>query len=269
MSDRPIKLEAREVTKVFYPGTINERVALDGVSLSLRDGDFVTVIGSNGAGKSTMLNVFAGVYRPEGGSVWIDNVDVTKLPEHKVSRHVGRVFQDPMAGTSPQLTIEENLAIAYARGRNRGLRRGVTSARRERFRAELAMLELGLEDRLKAKVGFLSGGQRQALSLVMATFSKPSILLLDEHTAALDPQRAELITRLTEAEGARHRLTTLMVTHNMSQALRLGNRLIMMHAGRIIFELSGEAKQNATIDDLLAQFDLIKDAQLSDRTLLA
>lgn len=262
------KLQACHITKVFFPGTINERKALDDVSLELLDGDFVTVIGSNGAGKSTMLNVLAGVYRPEAGSILIDGIDVTKMPEHKVSRHVGRVFQDPMAGTSPQLTIEENLAIAISRGKPRGLGRGVTAERRAQFIEELASLELGLENRLKAKVGFLSGGQRQALSLVMATFSKPSILLLDEHTAALDPGRAELITKLTQSEVARHKLTTVMVTHNMNQALRLGNRLIMMHEGKIILDLAGTAKQQATVEDLLYQFGNLG-AQLSDRTLLS
>ena len=262
------KLEACHITKVFFPGTVNERTALNDVSLKLADGDFVTVIGSNGAGKSTLLNVLAGVYRPESGSIRIDGIDVTKMPEHKVSRHVGRVFQDPMAGTSPQLTIEENLAIAISRGRPRYLQRGVTVERREMFVQELASLELGLENRLKVKVGFLSGGQRQALSLVMATFSQPSILLLDEHTAALDPGRAELITKLTESEVKRHHLTTVMVTHNMTQALRLGTRLIMMHEGRIILDLAGADKENATVEDLMYHFGNLG-AELSDRSLLS
>lgn len=269
MAETTPKLEIRGVTKTFFPHTANERVALANVSLSLADGDFVTVIGSNGAGKSTLLNVVAGVHRPEAGSVWIGNSNVTSYPEHRVAKRVGRVFQDPMAGTSPQMSIEENLAIALCRGGRRGLARGVTAARRARFRQELSVLDLGLEDRLKAKVGFLSGGQRQALSLLMATFSKPAILLLDEHTAALDPARAELITRLTHEEVARHGLTALMVTHNMAQALRLGNRLIMMHEGRIVLELAGEQKSKATVEDLLAQFDKVKGAQFSDRALLS
>lgn len=261
-------LDVRDVSKGFFLHTANEKIALRNVSLALASGDFVTVIGSNGAGKSTLLNVVAGRYRPELGAVWIDGTDVTRLPDHKVARYVGRVFQDPMAGTSPHLTIEENLAIAWARTRGRGLRLGVNKARRAEFRDELRSLELGLEDRLSARVGLLSGGQRQALSLVMASFTKPRILLLDEHTAALDPQRAALITRLTKEMVERHALTTLMVTHNMEQALSLGNRLIMMHEGRVILELDGEAKQKASVADLLAEFDHIKGAQFSDRTLL-
>ena len=200
--------------------------------------------------------------------MWIDGTDVTKLPDHAVARYVGRVFQDPMAGTAPHLTIEENLAIAYARSRGRGLRLGVSRARRAQFREELTVLELGLEHRLTSRVGLLSGGQRQALSLVMASFTEPRILLLDEHTAALDPQRAALITRLTRELVDRHGLTTLMVTHNMEQALALGNRLIMMHEGRILLELSGEAKQAATVADLLGEFERLKGAQLSDRSML-
>jgi len=260
-------LEVRNLTKIFFPHTPNEKVALDDLSLTLAEGDFVTIIGSNGAGKSTLLNVVAGELRPEQGSVWIDGTDVTKLPAHKVARYVGRVFQDPMAGTTPNGTIEQNLAMAFARGKRRGLRTGVTNAKRAVFREELTLLELGLETRLRTDVGFLSGGQRQALSLLMATFSHPSILLLDEHTAALDPARAELVTRLTRDAVHRYGLTTLMVTHNMTQALSLGNRLVMMHEGRIIYELAGEDKERATVEDLLHQFEKIK--ALSDRTLLA
>ncbi len=259
-------LRLDQVTKTFFPHTVNERVALAGVSVQLNEGDFLTVIGSNGAGKSTLLNIVSGRYRPERGRVWIDSTDVTRMPEYKRARYLARVFQDPMAGTAPELTIEENLSLALARGRRRGLRFGVTRAKRQRFREELATLELGLEDRLRTKVGLLSGGQRQALSLLMATFSEPRILLLDEHTAALDPQRAALITRLTAEAVERHHLTTLMVTHNMEQALHLGNRLIMMHEGKIILELHDEAKSKATPADLLAEFDRIK--ALSDRTLL-
>lgn len=260
-------LEVHNLRKVFFAHTPNEKVALDGVDLTLADGDFVTVIGSNGAGKSTLLNLIAGEFRPDGGTVRIDSTDVTKLPVHKVARWVGRVFQDPMAGTTPNGTIEQNLAMAFARGKTRGLRTGVTRAKREIFRAELESLELGLEKRLRTDVGLLSGGQRQALSLLMATFSQPKILLLDEHTAALDPARAALVTRLTDEAVARHGLTTLMVTHNMHQALAMGNRLIMMHEGRIIYELAGEDKKNATTEDLLHEFEKLK--AVSDRTLLA
>lgn len=259
-------LEVRDVRKIFFQHTPNERVALDGVSLNLAERDFVTVIGSNGAGKSTLLNVVAGVYRPESGRVLIDSNDVTKQPDYRVARYVGRVFQDPMAGTCPSGTVEQNLSMAYARGKRRGLRQSLTRAKRAVFRDELRALELGLEDRLGVDVGLLSGGQRQALSLLMATFSKPRILLLDEHTAALDPSRAELITQLTEKAVERYDLTTLMVTHNMAQALRLGNRLIMMHGGRIVFELAGEDKKKATVQDLLDEFAKLK--VVTDRTLL-
>jgi len=250
----PAKLGLEGVSKTFFAYTVNERVALADLSLRLDDGDFVTVIGSNGSGKSTLLSVIAGVYRPERGRVLIDGSDVTRLAEHARARLVGRVFQDPMAGTAPELTIEENLAIAWHRSRARGLGLGVTGSKRAHFRAELSILGLGLEDRLTTRVGYLSGGQRQALSLVMAVMARPSLLLLDEHTAALDPARAELITRITEREVAHHALTTLMVTHNMSQALRLGNRLIMLHEGRIVFELGGDAKATATVESLLARF---------------
>lgn len=256
------------VTKRFFPGTVNERVALDDLTLTLHEGDFVTVIGSNGAGKSTMLNVVAGRYLPEGGQVVIDNRDVTRMPEHSRARWVARVFQDPMAGTSPHLTIEENLSIAFERGKRRGLGMAVTKPKRALYREALATLELGLEDRLQMRVGMLSGGQRQALSLLMATYAQPSILLLDEHTAALDPSRAELITRLTGEAVARHRLTTLMVTHNMHQAIELGNRLIMMHEGKVVLEVDEAEKKHITADHLLAEFSKIKGATLADRTLL-
>ncbi|HNV11949.1 MAG TPA: ATP-binding cassette domain-containing protein, partial [Propionibacteriaceae bacterium] len=229
---------------------------------------FVTVIGSNGAGKSTLLNVVAGRHVPEQGMVRLDGHDVTKQPEYKRARIVARVFQDPMAGTAPHLTIEENLAVATVRGRGGGLGLAVTRRRRERFREELTTLELGLEDRLTTVVGMLSGGQRQALSLLMATFLEPRILLLDEHTAALDPARAELISRLTTAAVERHHLTALMVTHNMKQALDMGNRLIMMHDGEIILDVDSAAKEGMTPQTLLDEFSRIKGAVLSDRTLL-
>ncbi|MBD8062157.1 ABC transporter ATP-binding protein [Oceanitalea stevensii] len=255
------------VTKTFFPGTPNERVALAGISLRLAPGEFATVIGSNGAGKSTLLNTVAGRISPDSGTITVDGDDVTRLPDHRRAAHVGRVFQDPLAGTAPDMTIEENLAIAYARGKTRGLRLGVTRTKRDFFRTELTSLELGLENRLKMKVGLLSGGQRQALSLLMATFSEPKILLLDEHTAALDPQRADLITRLTAEAVERHHLTTLMVTHNMDQALRVGTRLIMMHEGRVVVDISGERKERATVPDLLSAFAQAG-AGLDDRTLL-
>lgn len=263
-------LRMHHITKSFFPHTVNEKVALRDLSLTLEEGDFVTVIGSNGAGKSTLLNVVSGRYRPDVGSVWIDDLDVTRLPDHRVARRVGRVFQDPMAGTSPHLTIEENLALAFARGTTRGLGRGVSRRKRETFREELAILEQGLEDRLTTKVGLLSGGQRQALSLIMATVNDPAILLLDEHTAALDPQRAALITRLTAEVVDRRHLTTLMVTHNMDQALSMGNRLVMMHEGRIIFELAGQEKTSASVEEILSEFDKLRGdgGGMSDRTLL-
>ncbi|MGF9661463.1 ABC transporter ATP-binding protein [Arthrobacter crystallopoietes] len=261
-------LEITNVHKTFFAGTVNERAALRDINLSLSAGEFVTVIGSNGAGKSTILNITSGKLRPDTGTVTIDGTDVTRLADHSRARFIGRVFQDPMAGTSPDMTIEQNLAIAYERGKSRGLRPGVTRKKREFFKEELKSLELGLENRLKAKVGLLSGGQRQALSLLMATFSSPKILLLDEHTAALDPQRAELVSRLTAEVVERHGLTTLMVTHNMEQALRLGTRLIMMHEGRIILDLDRQQKEKTTVPDLLHEFEKIKGAALDDRTML-
>ena len=261
-------LSLAHVTKRFFPGTANERVALDGLDLTLNEGDFVTVIGSNGAGKSTMLNVISGRYPTDGGTVTINGRDVTKLGEYKRATWVARVFQDPMAGTAPHLTIEENLAIAFRRGQRRGLSMAVTNSNRKVYREALTTLELGLEDRLQMRVGMLSGGQRQALSLLMATYARPAILLLDEHTAALDPSRAELITRLTGEAVERENLTALMVTHNMDQAIELGNRLIMMHEGRIVLEVDEEAKKTITASELLAEFSKIKGAALSDRTLL-
>ncbi|MCW2289450.1 ABC transporter ATP-binding protein [Leucobacter luti] len=258
-----------QIDKTFFPGTVNERRALAELSLKLDEGDFVTVIGSNGAGKSTLLNAVAGRYTVDTGTIEIDGQRVNRLKEHQRARYVGRVFQDPMAGTAPDLTIEQNLALAVRRGKNRGLALALTRQLRARFHDELTSLELGLEHRLTAKVGLLSGGQRQALSLLMAGFTQPRILLLDEHTAALDPQRAALVTDLTERIVTQGGLTTLMVTHNMEQALKLGNRLIMMHEGRIVFEASAAQKQHLTVPQLLAEFGKIKGAQLDDRALLA
>ncbi len=262
-----LKLEG--INKIFNEGTPDEKIALDNINLRLEPGDFVTIIGSNGAGKSTMMNMISGALTPDFGSVSIDGNDVTRLPEYKRSRFIGRVFQDPMAGTAPAMTVEENLAIAYSRNQKRGLRFGVDKKRRDFFRASLERLHLNLENRLTAKVGLLSGGERQALSLLMATFTKPSILLLDEHTAALDPSRADLITRLTKELVEADKLTTLMVTHNMQQALDLGNRLIMMDKGQIILEVGEDKKQGLTIPDLMAEFERIRGEKMnSDRALL-
>lgn len=251
-------LKLMGIRKTFFSGTVNEKVALRHIDLHLKPGDFVTVIGSNGAGKSTLLNIVAGRLRSDQGTTEIDGRNVTHLSENERARYIGRIFQDPMGGTSPNMTIEQNLALAYGRGKKRTLRLGVTKAKRTFFREQLAQLELGLEDRLKSKVGLLSGGQRQALSLLMATFTKPQILLLDEHTAALDPKRAALITQLTRQIVEAHSLTTLMVTHNMEQALELGNRLIMMHEGEIILDIPAERKQSMHTDDLLRAFEEVK-----------
>lgn len=261
-------LGVSHISKTFFAGTVNERRALVELNLQLNEGDFVTVIGSNGAGKSTLLNAVSGRYTVDSGDIEIDGRRVNGLKEYQRAKYVGRVFQDPMAGTAPNLTIEQNLALAFRRGKRRGLGRALGSQQRELFREQLTTLELGLEDRLGAKVGLLSGGQRQALSLLMAGFTHPSILLLDEHTAALDPQRAALVTTLTERIVVQGNLTTLMVTHNMEQALKLGNRLIMMHEGRIVFEASAERKQHLTVPQLLEEFSKIKGAQFDDRALL-
>lgn len=262
-----LKLEG--INKIFNEGTLDEKVALNNINLHLAPGDFVTVIGSNGAGKSTMLNMIAGALSPDFGAISIDGKDVTKYPEYKRSKFIGRVFQDPMAGTAPTMTIEENLAIAYSRNKKRALRFGVNRERKDFFKTSLEKLHLNLENRLNAKVGLLSGGERQALSLLMATFTQPSILLLDEHTAALDPSRAELITNLTKQLVEENNLTTLMVTHNMQQAIDLGNRLIMMDKGQIIYEVTAENKPSLTIPDLMAEFEHIRGEKMaSDRALL-
>ncbi|TQR07797.1 ABC transporter ATP-binding protein [Psychrobacillus soli] len=263
-----LKLQA--INKIFNEATADEKIALDQINLELKAGDFVTVIGSNGAGKSTMLNMISGALTPDFGEIVIDGKDVTSLPEYKRSQLIGRVFQDPMAGTAPTMTIEENLAIAFSRNKKRGLKSGVDKQRKEFFLQSLETLHLNLENRLNAKVGLLSGGERQALSLLMATFTKPSILLLDEHTAALDPSRAELITNLTKQLVEKDQLTTLMVTHNMQQALDLGNRLIMMDKGQIILEVGEEEKKDLTIAKLMDEFQRIRGEKLtSDRTLLS
>lgn len=257
-------LNIKNISIVFNEGTVDEKKALNYINLKLEAGDFVTVIGSNGAGKSTLMNVISGSLFPDVGDVIINGRQVAHLPEYKRSRFVGRVFQDPMAGTAPSMTIEENLAMAYSRNKKRKLSFGVTKSRRSMFKEYLQTLNLGLEDRLNAKVGLLSGGERQALSLLMTTFTEPDILLLDEHTAALDPSRAELITNLTHDVVAKSGLTTLMVTHNMQQALDLGNRLIMMDKGQIIFEASGIEKARLTVKDLLHEFQRIRGEQFED-----
>jgi putative tryptophan/tyrosine transport system ATP-binding protein len=263
-------LQLNRIYKVFNEGTPDEKIALQDINLTLRKGDFVTIIGSNGAGKSTLMNLISGVLFPDEGTIYIDGQDVTMMPEYVRSCYIGRVFQDPMAGTAPSMTIEENLAMAYARNQKRTLRRGVTKKRRDFFREVLETLHLGLENRLQAKVGLLSGGERQALSLLMATFTEPAILLLDEHTAALDPARAELITNLTKDIVKQYGLTTLMVTHNMQQAIDLGNRLIMMDKGQIILEVDEHEKKDLTVEKLLAEFQRIRGTQLaSDRAVLS
>ncbi|MCI5699034.1 MAG: ABC transporter ATP-binding protein [Lachnospiraceae bacterium] len=248
-------LEIRNVTKVFNPGTVNEKVALDNFSLNLEEGDFVTVIGGNGAGKSTMMNAIAGVWQVDAGQIIIDGVDVTGLPEYKRAAFLGRVFQDPMTGTAATMGIEENLALAKRRGKKRSLRSGITKKEREEYRELLKILGLGLEDRLTTKVGLLSGGQRQALTLLMATLQKPKLLLLDEHTAALDPKTAAKVLETTEYIVNKDRLTTLMITHNMKDAIAHGNRLIMLMDGKIILDIKGEEKKNLTVSDLLMKFE--------------
>lgn len=263
-------LEIRNVSKVFNPGTVNEKLALNGINLTLNEGDFVTVIGGNGAGKSTMLNMIAGVYPVDDGKIIIDGVDVTRLPEYKRAKYLGRVFQDPMTGTAATMQIDENLALAARRGLARTLKSGITSKERAGYRELLKQLDLGLENRLTSKVGLLSGGQRQALTLLMATLKKPKVLLLDEHTAALDPKTAKKVLDITEDIVARNNLTTIMITHNMADALRVGNRLVMMNNGKIILDVSGEEKAKLTTADLLDKFKHSAGEELSnDRMLLS
>ena len=263
-------LELHQVCKTFNPGTVNEKAALNHLSLTLEEGDFVTVIGGNGAGKSTMLNAISGVWPVDKGAIRIDGVDVTELSEHRRAVYLGRVFQDPMVGTAGNMTIEENLALAARRGEKRTLRWGIKKSEREQFRELLKPLDLGLEDRLTAKVGLLSGGQRQALTLLMASLKKPKVLLLDEHTAALDPKTAAKVLELSDRIVSEHRLTTLMVTHNMKDAIAHGNRLIMLDAGRVILDIRGEEKQQLTVPDLLARFSQASGEELeNDRMLLA
>ena len=261
-------LEIKNIFKTFNAGTINEKRALNGVSLTLNDGDFVTVIGGNGAGKSTLMNAIAGVFGVDSGSIVIDGVDLTHLPEYKRAKYIGRVFQDPMMGTAATMQIEENLALAARRGKNRTLRVGITKAEREEYREHLKILGLGLEQRMTAKVGLLSGGQRQALTLLMATLQKPKLLLLDEHTAALDPKTAEKVLDATERIVAKDRLTTVMITHNMRDAIAHGNRLIMMYDGKILIDVSGEEKKNLTVEQLLDLFSKASGSNEADDKLL-
>ena len=262
-------LELKNVSKTFNPGTINEKKALSGMNLHLKPGDFVTVIGGNGAGKSTMLNAIAGVWPVDEGRILLDGHDITALPEHKRAGLIGRVFQDPMMGTAPNMQLEENLALARRRGERRGLRWGVTKAEREEYHERLKLLGLGLEDRMTVKVGLLSGGQRQALTLLMAALKKPRLLLLDEHTAALDPATAAKVLEISDRIIRQDELTALMITHNMTDAIAHGNRLIMMDRGRIILDVSGEEKQKLTKQQLMDKFAQVAGIQLdSDEVLL-
>ena len=263
-------LSVNGIYKTFNPGTVNEKIALQNVSVQLEEGDFVTLIGGNGAGKSTLLNSVAGVYGVDRGSILIDGIDVTRLPEHKRAAVLGRVLQDPMMGTAANMEIQENLALAYRRGQRRGLKWGITRRERDVYRELLKQLELGLEDRMAVKVGLLSGGQRQALTLLMATLKKPKVLLLDEHTAALDPKTAEKVLEISEQLISANNLTTLMVTHNMRDAIKHGNRLIMMHEGQIILDIKGEEKRNLTVEDLLKRFGKASGEEFAnDRALLS
>ena len=263
-------LKIENVSKTFNPGTVNEKRALNGLNLHLKEGEFVTVIGGNGAGKSTMLNAVAGVWGVDSGRILIDNVDVTNLPEFKRAAYIGRVFQDPMMGTAATMQIEENLALAARRGGKRTLRAGITKAERESYREQLKILDLGLEDRMTAKVGLLSGGQRQALTLLMATLRKPKLLLLDEHTAALDPKTAAKVLEATQKIVEKDNLTTLMITHNMRDAIAYGNRLIMMYDGRVVVDVSGEEKKKLTVEQLLNLFSQASGSdEVNDKMILS
>ena len=261
-------LEILNVSKTFNKGTINEKKALNKLSLHLNPGDFVTIIGGNGAGKSTMLNMIAGVYPIDGGQIIIDGVDISRMPEYKRAKYIGRVFQDPMMGTSAGMQIDENLALAFRRGESRGLAWGIKKSEKEKYKEILSKLDLGLQTRMTSKVGLLSGGQRQALTLLMATLKKPKLLLLDEHTAALDPKTAKRVLDLTEQVVAEQNLTAMMVTHNMKDALRYGNRLIMLHEGRILFDVPQEKKEGLTTRDLLSMFEQAAGSELASDSLL-
>lgn len=255
-------LKIENVKKTFLPGTINEKKVLKGIDLTLEEGDFVTVIGSNGAGKSTLLNAIAGTFPIDEGKILIDDIDITKLPEHKRSKYIGRVFQDPMTGTASDMWIEENLALANRRGNSRGLKQGITNEERQIYKDLLSEFDLGLEDRLDTKVGLLSGGQRQAITLLMATLIKPKLLLLDEHTAALDPKTAKKVLEITDKVVKKNKLTTFMVTHNMKDAIAHGNRLIMMDDGKIVLDIKGKEKKELTVEKLLEKFNIVSDEML-------
>lgn len=262
-------LDIKNIYKTFNVGTINEKVALNGVSLHINEGDFITVIGGNGAGKSTLLNAIAGTWLVDSGSITIDGIDVTKVPDYKRAKYIGRVFQDPILGTATTMGIDENLALAARRGKMRGLKTGISAKEREEYRELLKILDLGLEDRLTSKVGLLSGGQRQAVTLLMASLKKPKILLLDEHTAALDPKTAAKVLETTENIVTKDNLTTLMITHNMKDAIAHGNRLIMMGDGKIVLDISGEEKKKLTVEDLLHRFELASGEEFtSDKAIL-
>ena len=262
-------LKITDLYMTFNRGTVNEKQALLGLNLTLEDGDFVTVIGGNGAGKSTLFNVICGVYTPDSGSIEIDGVDITDVPEYRRAKYFGRVFQDPMKGTAPDMEIAENLAIARRRGTRRKLVWGIRRGERDEYRALLAKLDLGLENRLSSKVGLLSGGQRQAVTLLMATLAEPELLLLDEHTAALDPKTAAKVLELTEKIVSESKLTTLMITHNMKDAIKYGNRLVMLHEGRVVVDVRGEEKKRLTVEDLLHLFNTASGSEFaSDRAIL-
>lgn len=261
-------LKLKDITKTFNSGTITEKKAIRGIDFTMEDGDFVTVIGGNGAGKSTLLNIIAGVHFADTGSIILDDLDLTGKPEHFRAKYLGRVFQDPMMGTAANMEIEENLAMAFRRGKNRTLAWGIRNSERELYREKLALLDLGLEDRLHSKVGLLSGGQRQALTLLMASLVKPKLLLLDEHTAALDPKTAKKVLELTETIVSRDNISTFMVTHNMNDAIRYGNRLIMMMDGHIVYDVRGEEKKNLQVKDLLEKFGA-SGGEANDRMLLS
>ncbi|MDD6057903.1 MAG: ABC transporter ATP-binding protein [Clostridiales bacterium] len=261
-------LKIHEIHKTFHPGTINEKRALNGVNLTLEEGEFVTVIGGNGAGKSTTLNAVAGVWPVDTGQIFIGGDDVTRLTEHARAKYLGRVFQDPMTGTATTMSIEENMAIAARRGEHRGLRWGITKQERQTYREMLSTLGLGLENRLSSKVGLLSGGQRQAITLLMAAIKKPRLLLLDEHTAALDPKTAAKVLEISDKIIEENHLTAMMVTHNMRDAIAHGNRLIMMHEGKVILNIAGEEKKRLTVEDLLHQFEKVSGEEFSNDTAL-
>ncbi len=263
-------LEIKDVYKTFNKGTINEKKAINGLNLTLYEGDFVTVIGGNGAGKSTMLNLIAGVFDIDMGEVLLDGKLISRMKEHKRAKYLGRVFQDPMVGTAANMMIEENLALAYRRGKSRGLRWGISNDERKLYKEKLKILDLGLEDRMSSKVGLLSGGQRQALTLLMSTLKIPRLLLLDEHTAALDPKTASKVLEITNSIIEQENLTALMITHNMRDAIKYGNRLIMMNNGKVIFDISGEEKKNLKVSDLLTKFEEVSGQELAnDRMLLS